>query len=143
MHEFAVANVKPDLGLVAVIFVGYLFGELEGMVVGGLLGLTMDIFSGGVLGTNLLVKMAVGGLSGLVGRIFLELRPGLVMGMFFILSFAMGCLTYLIITLGAAHVGFGRALLWIILPQALYDSIAGMICLLLIPYRARMRHGIA
>jgi rod shape-determining protein MreD len=141
IEALSIGGVKPDLGLVAVLFVGYLYGELDGLVVGGLVGLMLDLFSGGLLGANLVTKMSVGVVSGLLGRLLLDLTPLTTMLVAFTLSLAAGCLFYLVILLASGGVGFGPVFIAIILPQACYDAILGAAAFRLLRSRMRSRYA--
>lgn len=141
MDTISIGGVKPDLGLVAVLFVGYLYGEIDGLVVGGLIGLMMDFFSGGLLGANLMTKMSVGVVSGLFGRMLLDLTPFVTMLLAFTLSLAAGCLFYLVVSMAAGAAGFGAVFIAIILPQACYDAILGAALFRMLRGRLRSRYA--
>lgn len=141
MDALSIGGVKPDLGLVAVLFVGYLYGELDGLVLGGLVGLMLDFFSGGLLGANLVTKMSVGLVSGLLGRLLLDLTPLTTMLAAFALSLAAGFLFYLVILLAGGEARLGTVFLAVILPQACYDAILGAAAFRLLRSRIRGRYA--
>jgi rod shape-determining protein MreD len=59
-NYLAVAGVKPDLMLIVVIYLGLNKGALTGEISGFVAGFLQDIFSGGLIGTNALIKMIIG-----------------------------------------------------------------------------------
>jgi rod shape-determining protein MreD len=61
-------GVRPDLCLVAVCLVGFVTGELEGLLIGMALGFVQDLFSAGDLWLNVMTKGAIGLLAGLAGK---------------------------------------------------------------------------
>lgn len=63
-----VLGVRPDLCLVAACLIGFLNGELEGLLMGMALGLVQDLFSAGGWGLNLAAKGAAGLGAGLLAR---------------------------------------------------------------------------
>ncbi len=135
----SLSGIKPDLGLIAVFVIGYLHGEMDGLVVGGLVGVMMDLFSGGVLGANLVTKLMVGLGGGLLGRVLLDLRGSAILIAVFVVSLAAGCLFFVLAAAGSGRVVFRPVFLWIILPQALFDAASALILSRLLPRRARSR----
>ncbi len=68
----SIAGVRPDLALVLVATIGYLFGETDGAISGLLCGFLLDIQSGRLLGLGMLLLM----LSGLLPAIVFHKSPG-------------------------------------------------------------------
>lgn len=60
LHYFSVFGVRPDLGLVAACLVGFLGGELDGLILGLILGCFQDMLSAGDLWINVVTKGAAG-----------------------------------------------------------------------------------
>lgn len=58
LHYVSFFGVRPDLGLVAACLVGFLGGELDGLLLGLLLGYSQDMFSAGDLWVNVVTKGA-------------------------------------------------------------------------------------
>ena len=56
LHYFSIFGVRPDLGLVAACLVGFLGGELDGLILGLLLGCFQDMLSAGDLWINVVTK---------------------------------------------------------------------------------------
>lgn len=75
LHYVSFFGVRPDLGLVAACLVGFLGGELDGLLLGLLLGYSQDMFSAGDLWVNVVTKGAQGFLAGLAGRHMAHLTP--------------------------------------------------------------------
>src|SRR5207344_1137358 len=63
-HAVSIGGVRPDLGLIAACLVGFLGGELDGLLLGCVLGLSQDIFSAGDLWLNMVTKGGAGFLTG-------------------------------------------------------------------------------
>lgn len=120
----SVWDVKPDVGLVAVCFVGLLAGELEGLLVGLCLGWAMSLFSAGGLAASLVVKGGAGFLAGMAGRHMAQVTPVVLVSGLFAASMAGG-----LVTLWAAKLSEQQHLWWalqtIILPQACFDAVIG------------------
>lgn len=62
----AIAGVRPDLTLVLVASIGFLFGETDGAATGLLCGLLLDIQAGRLIGLGMLLLMLSGLLPALV-----------------------------------------------------------------------------
>lgn len=120
----SVWGVIPDVGLVAVCFVGLLSGELEGLLVGLFLGWAMSLFSAGDLAATLVVKGGAGFLAGLAGRHMAQITPVVLVSGLLVASTAGG-----LVTLWAAKLSEQQQIWWalqtIILPQACFDAVLG------------------
>lgn len=121
---FTVWDVKPDVGLVAVCFVGLLAGELEGLLVGFFLGWAMSLFSAGDLAASMAVKGGVGFLAGLAGRQMAQMTPVVLVSGLLAASIGGG-----LVTLWVANLSEQQNMWWalqtIILPQAFLDVVIG------------------
>jgi rod shape-determining protein MreD len=135
-HFFSFHGIKPDLGLIAVCLIGFRAGEIDGLVMGALTGLLLDFFSGGGLPANLLTKPIAGWAAGRVGKTVLNLKPLSSLAVLSGISLVSGFLVYLLLQLFSGGLHSTEAFLWIILPQAVYDGIAGSFLLALLPSRA-------
>ena len=64
----AVAGIRPDLPGVVVYGIGLLGGPWTGGAAGLLVGLLVDRFSGGLVGPQLIAKLCIGLVGGMLGR---------------------------------------------------------------------------
>jgi rod shape-determining protein MreD len=117
--------VRPNLVLLFVYFTGFYAGEMNGLAAGLVMGLVMDFFSGGPPGLNISTEAAVGLLSGLLGRFFLNTTGTLTMGMVFILSVLYGIMVFSFHEWVLGGILFVEAFRWTILPEALYNTMVG------------------
>ncbi|MBI3609425.1 MAG: rod shape-determining protein MreD [Nitrospirae bacterium] len=124
-HGIRLHDVKPDLGLLLVYFIGFYAGELDGLVMGLAAGALLDLFSGGPWGLNLVTKAILGVLAGVLGRFFLNTTGIPTMGMIFALSVLSGILVHGFDQLMMGGIRFGEALRWTLLPEALYNAALG------------------
>ncbi|HXC61780.1 MAG TPA: rod shape-determining protein MreD, partial [Nitrospiria bacterium] len=67
MASISLNGVQPDLGLILLYFIGLVYGEIDGVLLGLIIGFLMDLFSGGPLGPNLVSKTLLGWVSGMAG----------------------------------------------------------------------------
>lgn len=70
-----ILDVRPDVGLIAVCLIGFFGGELDGLVLGVILGWSQDLLSAGELWVNVVSKGGAGFLAGLAGRHLAHITP--------------------------------------------------------------------
>lgn len=131
LSYISVWDVTPDVGLVAVCFIGLLAGELEGLVVGLLLGWAMSLFSATDLAASMVAKGAVGFLAGLAGRQMAQVTPVVLVSGMVVASTLSN-----VITLWSLKPNDQQDLWWafrtIVMPQACFDAVVGGLCYWLI-----------
>jgi hypothetical protein len=124
LPHLSVWNVKPDLALVAVCLIGFLAGELEGVLAGLALGWVMSLFSADDLGFSMLTKGGVGFLSGLAGRQIAHMTPA-VLALGLMIASAMAGL----LMVASVRLSDDQDLWWalrtVVLPQACFDAVVG------------------
>jgi hypothetical protein len=124
LPHLSVWNVKPDLGLIAVCLIGFLAGELEGVLAGLALGWVMSLFSADDLGFSMLTKGGVGFLSGLAGRQIAHMTPA-VLALGLMIASAMAGL----VMVASLRLSDDQDLWWalrtVVLPQACFDAVVG------------------
>lgn len=69
-QSLSLADVAPNLLLIVTVAYGYMGGEKEGIWVGLLCGLLMDLFFGSVIGLYALILMIIGYLNGILNKIY-------------------------------------------------------------------------
>lgn len=123
-HAVSIGGVRPDLGLIAACLVGFLGGELDGLLLGCVLGFSQDIFSAGELWLNVVTKGGAGFLAGLVGRQVAHLTPIVLFVAVLTVSALSGALVIYTMNLKALDdiwFAVGR----ILVPQAFFDASIG------------------
>ncbi len=75
LNHVNILDVRPDLGLIAVCLVGFFGGELDGLLLGIILGWSQDLLSAGELWVNVVSKGGAGFLAGLAGRHLAHITP--------------------------------------------------------------------
>ncbi len=121
----AVGGVAPDLPLILTMLVAFRQGPERGCLAGFAAGLLQDWSGGGLVGVQALTKALVGFTVGcLVGRLWvaspLVQVPGLVL-----LSLGEGAARYALLSFFHYPAGFGELMLHVVVPQALYNGLAG------------------
>ena len=124
LNYAGLGGVRPDLCLVAAILVGFFAGELDGLLLGLVLGFVQDLFSAGELGLNLVAKGSAGFLAGMAGRYVANTTPITVLATVFGLSLLSG--TVFLLTMGPGGLpGISYAIWSVLVPQALWDATLG------------------
>ncbi len=124
LSHVSIRHVEPDIVLVAVVLIGLLTDELEGALMGVLLGFAQDLFSAGVAFPNLITKGALGIAAGLFGRQVVQVTP-LVVGISGLLLSTGSGLAFLYLARGY----FWEAVLAVptlLLPQAVLDAVLAL-----------------
>ena len=66
VNSISIASVKPEIILLLVVFFALYNGARAGLICGMILGLIVDVLSGGIIGINSWILGCVGGLCGLL-----------------------------------------------------------------------------
>ena len=130
MASISLNGVQPDLGLILLYFIGLVYGEIDGILFGLIIGFLMDLFSGGPLGPNLVSQTLLGWASGMVGKTLLNVNAFFTLGSVFCLSLLSGLLSFLFVFLITGGWGFWASVRWVILPEALYDALLATVLFL-------------
>ncbi|MCR5773592.1 MAG: rod shape-determining protein MreD [Lachnospiraceae bacterium] len=69
-HSISFAGIVPNLMVVITSIFGFMEGRNDGMFVGFISGLLIDIFYGSVLGWNALIFLLLGYVNGIANRVF-------------------------------------------------------------------------
>lgn len=70
--KLAFANIKPNLLIIVTSAFGFMRGRREGIAVGLISGLFVDVFWGGLLGFHTLLFTVIGYMNGSFHRLFFE-----------------------------------------------------------------------
>jgi len=131
MTSISLNGIQPDLGVILLFFIGLIYGEMDGILLGSIIGFLMDLFSGGPLGANLVSKTLIGWVSGMIGRTLLNVNAFFTLGSVFGLSLLHGLLSFLFVSLITGGWAFWASVRWVIVPEAFYDAVlAAMLYLL-------------
>jgi rod shape-determining protein MreD len=123
--ELRIGEIAPDMPLVVVVLLAFRRGPEIGCLAGFVTGLLQDVAVGGFLGAQALTKALIGfGVGRLGGRLWVDEPmvqvPGLVL-----LSIAEGVARFLLLQLFHFPGRFGESMLYIVLPQSLYNGLVG------------------
>lgn len=69
-HWFRLAGVTPNLLLILTVSIGFMRGRKEGLFIGFICGLLIDVYYGDLIGICALIYLIIGYLSGYANKIF-------------------------------------------------------------------------
>lgn len=119
------AGVTPDLPLIVVVLLALRRGSEFGCVAGFAAGLLQDAAGGGLLGVQALTKAVIGFAIGAAGSRLSVTQPLVQVPGLVILTVAEGLGRFALLTLFRYQAPFGELMLYVVLPQALYNGFLG------------------
>lgn len=131
-QKLALADVVPNLLLVATVSYAYLRGRTSGILIGFLCGLLLDMGYGSVIGLYALILLSIGFVVGFCQKFYF--REGLVLPIVLIASSSLVYDIYYYVTefLVRARLNFSFYFVHKILPKAIYTTLVGIVAYKLI-----------
>ena len=117
------AGIKPNLMIIVVAAFGLMRGKKEGMYIGFISGLLIDIFCGFYLGIYALLYMYVGYLTGLFQKRFYPEDIKLPLLLISASDFITNILIYVILFLTRSRYDFGYYFMNVIVPEFVYTMV--------------------
>lgn len=117
------AGIKPNLMIIVVAAFGLMRGKKEGMYIGFISGLLIDIFCGFYLGIYALLYMYVGYLTGLFQKRFYPEDIKLPLLLISASDFITNVLIYIILFLTRSRYDFGYYFMNVIVPEFVYTMV--------------------
>lgn len=137
LNPFVLHGIRPDFMLIAVYFMGLVYGDVSGGIGGAVIGFIMDIISGGPVYYNIFTKFFSGYLAGVIERWVQHHGFILHTGVLFLLSLAQSVIV-LIAYIFLGTIQFPDDLFYIAIPQAVFDGLAGGVVYLLLFRKKRV-----
>lgn len=126
-QTLSIASIAPNLLLIITSSFGFMNGKKEGIIIGFVCGLMIDVFYSSIFGINTLIYMYIGFLNGFFSRIFydedIKLPMILIMGS----DFLYGMLSYILYFLLRGHLEFRFYLGRIIIPEMIYTVLVTIV----------------
>jgi rod shape-determining protein MreD len=120
-----VAGVTPDLPLIIVVLLALRRGPEFGCLAGFVTGLLQDAAGGGLIGVQALTKAVIGFAIGAAGSRLSVTQPLVQVPGLVILTLAEGLARFALLKLFRFPAPFGELMLYVVLPQALYNGFLG------------------
>lgn len=118
-------NVTPDIPLIVVTLLALRRGPEFGCVAGFAAGLLQDAAGGGLVGVQAFTKALVGFSLGLAGGRLWVTQPLVQVPGLVVLSVLEGVVRFALLKLFHFPAAFGDLMLYVVLPQALYNGFLG------------------
>ncbi len=131
LNPFALHGIRPDFMLIAVYFLGLVYGDIFGGIGGAVIGFVMDIISGGPVYYNIFTKFFSGYLAGVIERWVKHHGFMLHTGVLFLLSLVQSVIVLITYTF-LGTIQFPDDLFYVAIPQAVFDGLAGGVVYLLL-----------
>ena len=138
MQWIGIFGISPNIFLIFVIATALSCGKKAGAVCGLVFGFTLDMLVGRMIGVNALIFMYMGFFVGILCERFISGTESLTAGVIILaISALCGLLYYIAYSMLWGDIGFFKALFRVILPEALYTAVIGI--LLFTPIRKSFR----
>ena len=126
-QELSFVSVSPNLLIVVTAAFGFMRGEREGMFVGFLSGLLIDLFFGEILGFYALIYLLAGFCNGVFKRIFYPDDVKLPIFLIAVSDLSCNLLIYFFWFLFRLRLQIGYYLIHVLIPELVYTMIAAIL----------------
>ncbi len=126
-HRLSFAMIKPNLLIVVTSSFGFMRGRKEGMFVGVISGMLIDLFWGSTLGFNMLVYAVIGYMNGTFQRMFYDDDVKLPIVLIGTSELIYGLITYVCVYMLRGDFAFFTHLINIILPELVYTIMVTLV----------------
>jgi rod shape-determining protein MreD len=134
-----IADVAPDIPLIVVVMLALRRGPEFGCGAGFLAGLLQDAATGGLLGVQALTKSVIGFLIGALGGRLRVSQPLVQVPGLVVLSVLEGVARFVLLQLFHFPASFGELMLYVVLPQAIYNGFLGAALVLALAWAESVR----
>lgn len=123
LPNIALASIKPNLMIIVIASYGFMRGRKEGMLLGFLAGLLIDLQFGSVIGFYALIYMLVGYINGLFQKMYFNEDIKLPLLLISVSEFIYGLIIYFLMFLMQGNFKFMFYLSHIIIPELIYTIV--------------------
>ncbi len=125
--KLSLASVSPNLLLILTFCAGFMSGKRNGMYVGFISGMLLDIFYGDVLGFNALLLLYIGYVNGMFNKMFYDEEITLPIVLLIGSEFAYTFVYYVFSFLLRGRLNIGYYFIHIMLPELAYTAIIAVL----------------
>ena len=126
-QSLSFASITPNLLIVVTASFGFMRGKREGMMVGFLSGLIIDVFFGDLIGFYALIYMVLGYINGFFKRIFYPDDIKLPLILISASDFVLGNLVFVFLFVMRSKFDYGYYLGHIIIPELIYTVLVTLV----------------
>jgi rod shape-determining protein MreD len=134
-----IADVAPDIPLIVVVMLALRRGPEFGCGAGFLAGLLQDAATGGLLGVQALTKAVIGFAIGALGARLRVSQPLVQVPGLVVLSIVEGVARFALLQLFHFPASFGELMMYVVLPQAIYNGFLGAALVLALAWAESVR----
>jgi rod shape-determining protein MreD len=134
-----IADVAPDIPLIVVVMLALRRGPEFGCGAGFLAGLLQDAATGGLLGVQALTKAVIGFAIGALGARLRVSQPLVQVPGLVVLSLVEGVARFALLQLFHFPASFGELMMYVVLPQAIYNGFLGAALVLALAWAESVR----
>ena len=138
-----IGDVLPDLPLIVVALLALRRGPEFGCLAGLAAGVLQDAAAGGLIGVQALTKALAGFAIGLVGGELRVTQPLVQVPGLALLTIAEGLLRFGLLKLFHFGAPFGELMLYVVIPQALYNGFLGAALVLALTWAETLRRRVS
>jgi len=120
-----IGDVAPDIPLIVVILLALRRGPEFGAIAGFAAGLLQDVAGGGLVGAQALTKAVLGFTLGVIGGRLRVTQPLVQVTGLVVLSIVEGIFRFGILKIFHFPAPFGELMMYVVLPQALFNGFVG------------------
>ena len=126
-QNISLGGIVPNILIIITSSFGFMRGKKEGMLIGFLAGLILDVFYGDILGFYALVYMTIGYLNGFFRSIFYpeDIKLPMILIAVSELLYCFLCYIFLFLLRGKLHLGY--YFIHVILPEIVYTILVTLI----------------
>jgi rod shape-determining protein MreD len=122
-----IGNVSPDIPLVVVVLLSLRRGPEFGCLAGFVAGLVQDAAGGGFIGVQAMTKALAGFAIGAASTRLRPTQPLVQVPALVVLTLAEGIVRYGLLALVRFPAGFVDVMVYVVVPQALYNGVLGAV----------------
>ena len=138
-----IGDVAPDIPLIVVVLLALRRGPEFGAIAGFAAGLLQDVARGGLVGAQALTKAVLGFTVGAVGGRLRVTQPLVQVTGLVVLSIVEGIVRFALLKVFYFPAPFGELMMYVVLPQALYNGFLGAALVLALAWADAQRHPAA
>lgn len=123
LNDLAIARVRPNVILLIVVYIGYRYGKIPGILMGFFTGLLIDLAEGSYVGYFALIYMLLGYFCGFTKKLYhkdYHLIPLILIGLS---DFSLNFVIYITSFMVRNRLDFTYYLFRIILPELIYTMV--------------------
>ncbi len=121
-------DISPNIFMIFIVAAAFIRGKGAGAVCGLVLGFVLDLMVGRLIGVYALIFMYAGLAAGILCERYISASGSIAAGIvIFAASLICGILYYIAYSMMWGDMGFFRAIYRVILPEALYTGVLGML----------------